>query len=97
MSPPWRTVSGHQVAKREAVDSVEQLLHFWRWRRQRGQLTREVVHRQRVLIAGELILAHGLVEGTNAGERFVGCDGTEFGATRLAPWMRAANPRCARM
>ena len=54
-----------------AVDRAKQLLHLGRRRLQRRQLAREFVHRQHVLVAIALVLAHRLVERARAGEGFV--------------------------
>src|SRR5450759_5777914 len=58
---------------------AEQLLHLgWRWL-QCGELTGEFVHRQHVLVAIALVLAHRFVERASSGEGLVQCDRTAFG------------------
>src|SRR5207247_10184208 len=49
------------------------------FRSQRCQLARELVHREHLLIAGALVLAHHFVKGASAGEAFVQCDCTLLG------------------
>ena len=61
------------------MNRAEQLLHFDRGRFQRRQLAREFVHRQHVPVAHTLVLAHGVVERTRAGECLINRRGAELG------------------
>ena len=56
---------------RAAAHGAEQLLQLGRRRLQRRELARELVHRQRVLVAGALVVAHRVVEGARAAEGLV--------------------------
>src|SRR5204863_3622065 len=54
-----------------AMNCTEQLLHLRRRWRQRGQLTGEFVHRQRVLVTRALMVLHRRIEPPLAGECLV--------------------------